>query len=46
MLGGGIIDDPLIVKAAKKSKVERLLTFNSNGFKRVWPDGESMITIP
>jgi predicted nucleic acid-binding protein len=45
-LSGGIIYDALIVKAAKKSKVERLLTFNINDFKRVWPDGESIITIP
>ena len=45
-LSGGIIYDALIVRAAKKSKVERLLTFNSNDFKRVWPDGESIITIP
>lgn len=45
-LSGGIIYDALIVKAAKKSKVECLLTFNINDFKRVWPDGESIITIP
>jgi predicted nucleic acid-binding protein len=45
-LSGGIIYDALIVKAAKKSKVERLLTFNINNFKRVWPDGESIITVP
>jgi len=45
-LSGGIIYDALIVKAAKKSKVERLLTFNINDFKRVWPDGESIITMP
>lgn len=45
-LSGGIIYDALIVKAAKKSKVERLLTFNINDFKRVWPDGESIITLP
>jgi predicted nucleic acid-binding protein len=45
-LSGGIIDDALIVKAAKKSKVERLLTFNINDFKRVWPDGEDIITMP
>ena len=38
--------DALIVKAAKKSKVERLLTFNINDLKRVWPDGEHIITMP
>lgn len=45
-LSGGMIYDALIVKAAKKSKVERLLTFNSDDFMRVWPDGESSIYIP
>lgn len=45
-LTGGIIYDALIVKAAKKSKVERLMTFNSEDFIRVWPDGESVIYTP
>ena len=45
-LTGGTIYEALIVKAAKKSKVERLLTFNSNDFRRVWPDGEDFIYIP
>jgi len=45
-LTGGIIYDALIVKAAKKSKVERLLTFNSDDFTRLWPDGESFIFVP
>ena len=45
-LTGGVIYDALIVKAAKKSKVERLLTFNFDDFIRVWPDGESFIYTP
>ena len=45
-LTGGTIYDALIVKAAKKSKVERLLTFNYDDFRRVWPDGEDFIYIP
>ena len=45
-LTGGIIYDALIVKAAKKSKVERLMTFNSEDFIRLWPDGESVIYTP
>jgi len=45
-LTGGTIYDALIVKAAKKSKVERLLTFNSDDFMHVWPDGEDFIYIP
>ena len=45
-LTGGIIYDALIAKAAQKSKVDRLLTFNLDDFKRVWPDGESFIHVP
>ena len=42
-LTGGITYDALIAKAAEKSKVERLLTLNSDHFKRVWPEGEKII---
>jgi predicted nucleic acid-binding protein len=45
-LTGGIIYDALIVKAAQKSGVERLLTFNADAFIRLWPGGESFIYIP
>ena len=45
-LTGGMVYDALIAKAAKKSKVERLLTFNYDDFTRVWPDGESFIHTP
>lgn len=45
-LPGGIIFDALIAKAAQKSKVNRLLTFNLNDFKRIWPEGESFIQVP
>ena len=45
-LTGGIIYDALIVKAAQKSGVERLLTFNPDDFIRLWPGGESFIYIP
>ena len=45
-LTGGIIYDALIAKAAQKSKVDRLLTFNLDDFKRVWPDGENFIHVP
>jgi predicted nucleic acid-binding protein len=45
-LSGGIVYDALIAKAAKKAKVERLLTFNSDHFNRVWPSGEGVITTP
>jgi predicted nucleic acid-binding protein len=45
-LAGGITYDALIAKVAEKSKVERLLTLNSNHFKRVWPEGEEIIVSP
>jgi len=45
-LTGGIIYDALVVKAAQKSGVERLLTFNADDFIRLWPGGESFIYIP
>jgi predicted nucleic acid-binding protein len=45
-LTGGIIYDALIVKAAQKSGVERLLTFNADDFVRLWPGGENFIYIP
>jgi len=41
-----LFDTSVIVKAAEKSKVERLLTFNFDDFMRVWPDGENFIYIP
>lgn len=45
-LSGGAIYDALIVKAAQKSGVDRILTFNINDFKRVWPEGASRIVTP
>ena len=45
-LTGGIIYDALIMKAAQKSGVERLLTVNADDFIRLWPGGEDLICIP
>jgi hypothetical protein len=45
-LVGGIVYDALIAKVAQKCKVERLLTLNSNHFRRVWPGGEKVIVTP
>jgi hypothetical protein len=36
----------LIAKVAEKSKVEQLLTLDSDHFKRVWPEGEKIIVSP
>ncbi len=45
-LSGGIVYDALIARAAQKSGIERLLTFNANDFIRVWPEGEPIIYVP
>ena len=45
-LSGGIVYDALIAKAAQKAKVERLLTFNSDHFNRVWPTAVNVIVTP
>lgn len=43
---GAIIYDALILKAAQKSRVDRVLTFNVKDFKRIWPNGETQILEP
>lgn len=45
-LSGGSVYDALIAKSAQKSKVDHLLTFNVDDFKRVWPEGVEKITQP
>jgi predicted nucleic acid-binding protein len=45
-LVGGILYDALIAKVAQKSKVDRLLTLNIDHFKRAWPDGGKIISLP
>jgi predicted nucleic acid-binding protein len=45
-LSGGVVYDALIARAAQKSKVDRLLTANPEDFRRVWPEGASIITVP
>ena len=45
-ISGGAVYDALIVKTARKSEVDRVLTFNGNDFKRIWPEGETRIAAP
>lgn len=45
-LSGGTVYDALVAKAARKSRVERVLTFNPDDFARVWPDGEAILFVP
>lgn len=45
-LAGGTVYDALIARAAEKSGVDHLITFNERDFRRVWPDGEKVVTKP
>ena len=45
-LAGGMIYDALLVRAAEKSRADQLLTFNERHFRRIWPEGASVISIP
>jgi predicted nucleic acid-binding protein len=45
-LAGGVIYDALVVQAAQKAKVDKLLTFNTDHFLRVWPEGKRIICTP
>ena len=44
-LSGGVIYDALIACAARKAGADRLLTLNLRDFRRVWPDGDSVLTV-
>ncbi|MBI4370119.1 MAG: hypothetical protein HY547_07815 [Elusimicrobia bacterium] len=43
---GGSIYDALIAGVAQKAKADRILTLNPEDFKRVWPEGASIINTP
>jgi predicted nucleic acid-binding protein len=45
-LSGGAVYDALIAKAVQKSGADRIVTFNVNDFKRVWPEGADRIVAP
>ncbi len=45
-LSGGIVYDALVATAAKKAKVEQLVTLNPDHFRRVWPAGAKNVTTP
>jgi|SRR5437870_2309301 predicted nucleic acid-binding protein len=45
-LSGGVIYDALIVCAARKAGADRLLTLNQRDFRRVLPEGESILIVP
>ena len=45
-LSGGIVYDALIVGAAQKSKVERIITLNRKHFRKVWHGNEEILFEP
>ncbi len=45
-LTGGVIYDAIIVKAALKAEVDKILTFNINDFKRIYPGNKDIIITP
>ena len=45
-LTGGVMYDAIIVKAALKAEVDKILTFNINHFKRIYPGNKAIIIIP
>jgi len=45
-LSGGVIYDALMVRAAQKAEVDRLLTLNEGHFRRVWPGAGALIATP
>lgn len=45
-LAGGIVFDALLVRAARKAAVDRLVTLNPGDFRRIWPEGAGLLTHP
>jgi predicted nucleic acid-binding protein len=45
-LTGATIYDALIARAAEKAGVDRLYTLNPADFRRVWPEGDKVISEP
>jgi predicted nucleic acid-binding protein len=42
-LSGGVIYDALITRAARRARVERIVTANASDFRRLCPDGAAAI---
>lgn len=45
-VGGGLIYDGLIARAAERAGVDQLVTFNTSHFEMVWPQGRDRIVSP
>jgi len=45
-LSGGTIYDALIATVARRLSVDKLFTLNTDDFRRVWPEGDQVISAP
>jgi predicted nucleic acid-binding protein len=45
-LSGGTIYDALIAAVARRLSTDKLLTLNTDDFRRVWPEGNQVISTP
>ncbi len=45
-LSGGTIYDALIATVARRLSADKLLTLNADDFRRVWPEGNQVISTP
>jgi len=45
-LSGGTIYDALIATVARRLSIDKLLTLNTDDFRRVWPEGDQVISAP
>jgi predicted nucleic acid-binding protein len=45
-LSGGTIYDALIATVARRLSADKLLTLNTDDFRRVWPEGDQVISTP
>lgn len=45
-LSGGTICDALIATVARRLSADKLLTLNTDDFRRVWPEGNQVISMP
>ena len=45
-LSGGTIYDALIATVARRLSADKLLTLNTDDFRRVWPEGNQVISMP
>ncbi len=45
-VSGGTIYDLLVIQAARKSHADKILTFNTSVFLRIWPEGRDIIAKP